>query len=132
MKQQIRVVKQDSQEITIRNMAITNEDFKILQDHQAKLCRKLEWVETDKKKIETIAYTLLSTGYLHEGNYLDVLKKVISIYYRMRKKLTNRVSDQQLLASIIKHYTMLSGMGIENLFTRVEEDWKQRRNEWEK
>ena len=89
-------------------------------------------METDKKKIETIAYTLLSTGYLHEGNYLDVLKKVISIYYRMRKKLTNRVSDQQLLASIIKHYTMLSGMGIENLFTRVEEDWKQRRNEWEK
>lgn len=132
MKQQIRVVKQNSQEITIGNMEMTNEDFKILQDLQAKLCRKLEWVETDKKKIETIAYTLLSTGYLHEGNYLDVLKKVISIYYRMRKKLTNRVSDQQLLASIIKHYTMLSGMGIENLFTRVEEDWKQRRNEWEK
>ena len=106
--------------------------LKFYKNYQAKLCRKLEWVETDKKKIETIAYTLLSTGYLHEGNYLDILKKVISIYYRMRKKLTNKVRDQQLLASIINQYTMLSGMGIESLFTRVEEDWKKKRNEWEK
>lgn len=50
----------------------------------------------------------------------------------MRKKLTNKVRDQQLLASIINQYTMLSGMGIESLFTRVEEDWKKKRNEWEK
>lgn len=124
MKQQIRVMEQNSQEITVQNITITNEDFNVLQDYQAKLCRKLEWVETDKKKIETIAYTLLSTGYLHEGNYLDILKKVISIYYRMRKKLTNKVRDQQLLASIINQYTMLSGMGIESLFTRVEETAK--------
>lgn len=68
----------------------------------------------------------------YKGNYLDILKKVISIYYRMRKKLTNKVRDQQLLASIINQYTMLSGMGIESLFTRVEEDWKKKRNEWEK
>ena len=50
MKQQIRVMEQNSQEITVQNITITNEDFNVLQDYQAKLCRKLEWVETDKKK----------------------------------------------------------------------------------
>ena len=112
--------------LSVNQIHLSDEDLHVLIEYHTSLCTKLELKETDPNKLNHIMNEIIKIDYVHQYNILSVTKKFINVYYTVRKKLSYSISDQEILDSIIKEYTSLSGIGIESLYVRVCEYWKIR------
>lgn len=117
---QMQLFEQSQNEAIITKQHSLNErKVQQLLHYQAMVCKQMEWVETDPDKVFQIVLPILKSGYVHEQNDLQILKKVILIYYHVRSSLSDATSDQTIITGIVQQYALLSGMGIETLAQRV-------------
>lgn len=72
------------------------------------------------QKLFLIINRFLESGYVHPQNYRQVLKTVINVYYDIRSRITNKVTDEDIVEAMTNLYEQLSGMGIERLKHRME------------
>lgn len=82
---------------------------------------RLEWVETDEHKLDFLLSPFLSSKYVHDENQLEVCKKVIFIFYTIRKK--TGLPDQEILDSILYCFERSRGMFFESLDQEVYQYW---------
>lgn len=90
------------------------------------ICRDLDWVETDSQRPVIIADTLWTSGLIDAHNELETIRLVIQAYYRMRARLSARVSDNELMDSVLSAYREDHGIHPESLFVRLLEQWENR------
>lgn len=86
-----------------------------------KVLNACEWVETDESKLAFLLNPFLCSKYVHEGNKMAISKKVILLFYTLRKKLT--VSDLDILESILYCFEKDMGLFFESLNQEVVQYW---------
>lgn len=108
-----------SYQLATKRHSLNENKIFTLKKYQKSLCNALSWVETDSEKWSQILIPFLESGYLHEQNDLTVCKYILKTYYQTRINLSLQISDDELIKAIYQHYIFISGMGIENLQSRV-------------
>ena len=64
------------------------------------------------QKLFLIINRFLESRYVHQQNYRQVLKTVINVYYDIRSRITNKVTDEDIVEAMTNLYEQLSGMGV--------------------
>ncbi len=83
---------------------ISDENLVKLIQTQRDICDKLDWIEMDQGRLTKIIEMFIDSGYLHEENYMFILKRIIIIYYKLRVKLDYHSSDQEILQTLFDQY----------------------------
>ena len=120
MKEEFDLRVLDSNELTETKINLTENDVLFLYRCQKNVCRRLDWVECDPQKLFLIINRFLESRYVHQQNYRQVLKTVINVYYDIRSRITNKVTDEDIVEAMTNLYEQLSGMGVERLRHRME------------
>ena len=95
-------------------------------DIMESVCRELDWVESDPQRPVMIINALWASGYIDEQNEQRTLRMVIQAYYRMRARLSTKVSDDVLMSSVLSTYREDHGIHPESLYVRLLERWEDR------
>ena len=95
-------------------------------DIMESVCRELDWVESDPQRPVMIIDALWASGYIDEQNEQRTLRMVIQAYYRMRARLSTKVSDDVLMDSVLSTYREDHGIHPESLYVRLLERWENR------
>ena len=116
MKEEFDLLVLDSNALTETKINLTENDVLFLYRCQKNVCRRLDWVECDPQKLFLIINRFLESGYVHPQNY----RQVLNVYYDIRSRITNKVTDEDIVEAMTNLYEQLSGMGIERLKHRME------------
>lgn len=93
------------------------------QDH---MCKRLDWVETEKvKRMHDLIEPFLACGYLYEKNYMDTLRTAIEIYYLIRSRFTWSVSDMRILEVLYQQFIKTFGLDFYTLYHCIEDILKK-------
>ena len=100
MKEEFDLLVLDSNALTETKINLTENDVLFLYRCQKNVCRRLDWVECDPQKLFLIINRFLESGYVHPQNYRQVLKTVINVYYDIRSRITNKVTDEDIVEAM--------------------------------
>lgn len=67
---------------------------------QKAILNKLSWVEFDKDKLLTIIIKFQDLTVLNSDNQSYLFSNIITIYYTLRSKYSNKISDQAIIEMI--------------------------------
>lgn len=98
---------------------LSDKDYFKLLKHQSFILQQLQLVELDSAKLLQIISPFLSSSYMHEGNYMNICKKVISSYYAIRSKLDWHSDDKDIIICLCEEYVKSYGEDTEMLSERT-------------
>lgn len=98
---------------------VTEKDLAQLWNYQNRLCAKLEWVEVDHTKLQRIISLFLLSRFVHSGNYMSILRKMLFAYYNIRCKFDYHTSDSEIYTLLHQEFERCAGLNLNQLRERV-------------
>lgn len=95
--------------LALRGIQLTKEDIQALQQTQRLVCERRQWIEVSSTTLEQILISFLSSPYMSNKNYLEILKNNIIVYYEARSRFQWHISDATIIEELVKAYNVHQG-----------------------
>ncbi|TQQ84804.1 hypothetical protein EXD82_05215 [Peptacetobacter hominis] len=90
------IIKSVEEKFAVNNVYVSEKEVYALFEEMVKILNELDWVETDVERINNIIKLYFEVAYLFGNNFIHIMKKIIYLYYRIRKEFDYSVSDSRI------------------------------------